>query len=295
VLTKTQIDAAIRDCQGETVLNDGNRNKGEGSLRLRIRRTSAGVNAIWFAHWKKAGERGKKQLGRYPDMTLADARTKFGDDIRPLVKSSSKPKAAIEFIGEVPTVENLFKKYVAHLKARDAGSAGHVENVLLTGKFNAADQLGRSKLAGDVTPSDIRVPLTAAAKRGALRTADIQRTYMSSAFGWAMKSTNDYTQDVTYDWGILVNPVMAVPKDKRASKERSRNLSPEEMAAVWESLTDEGSGDCAASVCRKPSRWTAAKSIRSARCGPFQHTRRRAGRNRTSSPCPPRRTRFSNA
>jgi hypothetical protein len=78
VLTKTQIDAAIRDCQGETVLNDGNRNKGEGSLRLRIRRTSAGVNAIWFAHWKKAGERGKKQLGRYPDMTGRSSATTSG-------------------------------------------------------------------------------------------------------------------------------------------------------------------------------------------------------------------------
>lgn len=245
MLTKTQIDAAIRDCQGETVLNDGNRNKGEGSLRLRIRKTNKGTTATWFAHWKKGGERGKKQIGFYPDMTLADARTKFADDIRPLVKSSAKPKAAIEFIGEVPTVENLFKKYVAHLKAREAGAAGHVENVLLTGKYNAADQLGRSKLAGDVTPADIRVPLTAAAKRGALRTADIQRTYMSSAFGWAMKSTNDYTQEATYDWGIQANPVMAVPKDKRASKERSRNLSPDEMAAVWAALTDEGSGDCA--------------------------------------------------
>ncbi|MDT9105815.1 site-specific integrase, partial [Escherichia coli] len=115
----------------------------------------------------------------------------------------------------------------------------------LTGKYNATDALGRSKLAGEIAPADIRAPLAAAAKRGALRTADIQRTYMSSAFGWAMKSTNDYTQDVTYDWGIQVNPVAGVPKDKRANKERSRNLSPDEMAAVWASLTDEGSGDCA--------------------------------------------------
>lgn len=245
MLTKTQIDAAIRDCEGETVLNDGARNRGEGSLRLRIRKSDASVNAVWFAHWKKGGERGKKQIGRYPDMSLADARTKFADEIRPLVKSSPKPKVAIANQEKAPTVETLFTEYVAHLKARDAGAAGHVENVLLKGKYNAADQLGRSKLAGEVTPADIRVPLMAAVKRDALRTADIQRTYMSSAFGWAMKSTNDYTQEVTYDWGIQANPVTAVPKDKRANKERSRNLSPTEMAAVWASLTDEGSGDCA--------------------------------------------------
>lgn len=245
MLTKTQIDAAIRDCEGETVLNDGTRQRGEGSLRLRIRKNSAGVNAIWFAHWKKDGARGKKQIGRYPDMSLADARTKFADEIRPLVKSSPKPKAAIANQEIAPTVENLFQQYVAHLKAREAGAAGHIEHVLLLGKYNAADALGRSKLAGEVTPADIRAPLAAAAKRGALRTADILRTYMSSAFGWGMKATNDYTQDVTYDWGIQANPVAAVPRDKRANKQRERALSPDEMAAVWANLTDEGSGDCA--------------------------------------------------
>ena len=244
MLTVTTIDAAIRDCEGETVLYDGAKQRGEGNLRLRIRRTRKGVTAIWFAHWQKEGERGKKQLGQYPEMKLAEARGEF-DKIKPTLKASPKPKIAIAHLGEAPTVENLFTKYVAHLKARDAGSAGHVENVLLTGQNNAADQLGRDKLAGDVTPADVRVPLAAAAKRGALRTADIQRTYMSSAFGWAMKATNDYTQEVTYDWGIQVNPVAGVPKDKRANKERDRNLSPEEMAIVWANLTDEGSGDCA--------------------------------------------------
>lgn len=245
MLTKTEIDKEIRDCEGETVLYDGHRQRGEGSLRLRIRKTSAGVTAIWFAHWQKGGARGKKQIGSYPDMSLADARTKFADEIRPLVKSSPKPKIAIEHRDQAPTVEHLFTKYVEHLKARNAGSAGHVENVLLTGKYNAADALGRKKLAGEVTPAEVRSPLVAAAKRGALRTADIQRTYMSSAFGWGMKATNDYTQEVPYDWGIQVNPVAAVPKDPRANKARARNLSPEEMAAVWAALTEEGSGDCA--------------------------------------------------
>ncbi|WP_441227970.1 tyrosine-type recombinase/integrase [Tardiphaga sp. 20_F10_N6_6] len=227
------------------MLYDGARQRGEGSLRIRIRRTSAGVNAIWFAHWKKAGERGKKQLGRFPDMSLAEARAKFTDEIRPLVKASPKPKIAIAHQNETPTVENLFIKYVAHLEAREAGSAPHVKHALLSGKYNAADQIGRSTLAGDVTPSDVRKPLVAAAKRKALRTADIQRTCMSAAFGWGMRAANDYTQDVTYDWGITSNPVAAVPKDPRANKARDRNLSPEEMAAVWANLTDEGSGDCA--------------------------------------------------
>lgn len=245
MLTKTQIDAAIRDCEGETTLNDGARERGGGSLQLRIRKTDAGTSTAWFATWKKDGKRGRKQIGRYPDLSLADARTKFSDEIRPLVKSSSRPATAIERIGEAPTVENLFTRYVAHLKARNAGSARHIEQVLLLGKYNAADALGRSALAGSVTPADVREPLAKAARRGALRTADILRTYMSSAFSWGMKSANDYTQDAAYDWGIQANPVASVPRDARANKTRERNLSAAEMAAVWAALTDEGSGDVA--------------------------------------------------
>lgn len=244
MLTKTQIDAAIRDCEGEVTLNDGARERGGGSLQLRIRKGTNGPLAVWFIAWKKDGKRGRKQIGRYPDMSLADARARF-NDTRPLVKASARPAVAIAQQAEAPTVENLFTRYVAHLKAREAGAARHIEQVLLLGKYNAADALGRKTLAGDVTPTDVRAPLAEAAKRGALRTADILRTYMSSAFSWGMKSANDYTTEANYDWGIKVNPVAAVPRDARANKSRERNLTAAEMAKVWAHLTDEGSGDCA--------------------------------------------------
>lgn len=245
MLTKTKIDAAVAKCTGETTLNDGARERGGGSLQLRIRKTTAGVSAAWFATWKKAGKRGSKQIGRYPDMSLADARAKFSDEIKPLVKASARP--AVAFVQQTvkPTVENLFTSYVAHLKAREAGAARHIEQVLLLGKYNAADALGRDTLAGDVTPADVRTPLAAAAKRGALRTADILRTYLSSAFSWGIKATNDYTTEANYDWGITTNPVAGVPRDQRANKARERNLSAAEMAAVWASLNDDDSGDCA--------------------------------------------------
>jgi integrase len=243
MLTKTQIDAAIRACKGETILNDGARERGGGSLKLRIRKTNSTPSAVWVATWKKNGRRGSKDIGRYPDLSLVDAREKFKEDIKPLVKTVARPAVAIAAIGTKPTVENLFTQYVAHLKAREAGAAHHIEQVLLLGKYNAADALGRKTLAGDVTPSDIRAPLAAAAKRGALRTADILRTYMSSAFGWGMKSENDYTTEANYDWGIKSNPVAAVPRDARANKTRERNLTATEMASVWAALSEEGSAD----------------------------------------------------
>lgn len=243
MLTKTEIDAAIRNCKGETTLNDGASGRGGGSLQLRIRKTRDGASAVWSAHWKRDGKRTSKQMGYYPDLSLAEAREQFREQIRPMLLAKKSPTAIIALGGEKPTVENLFKRYVEHLRARGAASAGHIEHVLLLGKYNAADALGRDTLAADVETSDVRMPLVAGAKRGALRTADILRTYMASAFSWGMKSANDYTTEHNFDWGIKVNPVAAVPRDQRANKARTRNLLAPEIRVVWQSSPDEDAAD----------------------------------------------------
>jgi integrase len=244
MLTKTEIDSAIKNCTKERILNDGASGRGGGSLQLRLRPgKDKSVAAAWIVSWKQDGKRGSKQIGRYPGVTLAAARDKFRDGIRPALLDKKNPKAAAAVCDEKPTVEALFKRYVAHLKAREAGAAKHIEQVLLLGKYNAADALGRDKLACDVDTGDVRLPLVAAAKRGALRTADILRTYMASAFSWGMKSANDYTTENNYDWGIKTNPVAAVPRDQRANKTRERNLTGAEMSAVWHAAPAEQSGD----------------------------------------------------
>lgn len=242
MLTKTQIDAAIRDCEGQTILNDGGE-YGAGSLQLRIRKNKGAASAVWMALWKKRGKRQSMVIGRYPDLKLGEAREKFREEIRQVLVAEKSPKMVRLQQTEKPTVENLFKRYVESLHAREAGAAGHIEHVLLLGKYNAANALGRDTLAADVTTADVRAPLVATAKRGSLRTADILRTYMAAAFSWGMKSANDYTTESNYDWGIKINPVSAIPRDARANKTRERNLTAAEMSAVWHSITAEQSGD----------------------------------------------------
>lgn len=243
MLTKTEIDASIRTCTKETILSDGAAVRGGGALQLRIRATNGSKSAAWMAVWWRDGKRKSKQLGRYPDMSLLQARDKFREDIKPLLMANKNPQAVLALPTEKPTVENLFKRYVENLEARGARAAKNIEHVLLLGKYNAADALGRNAMAADIAPTDIRTPLAAAAKRGALRTADILRTYMSAAFSWGMKSANDYTVEANYDWGILSNPVQAVPRDPRANKTRERNLTAEEMGIVWHDLKDDQSHD----------------------------------------------------
>jgi integrase len=243
MLTPAKINSEIKNCASEKVLNDGSAGRGAGSLKLRIRAFGKVKNATWIATWKRDGKPGRKIIGKYPAMSLAAAREEF-KTVSAQLASGKNPHRQAVLASMRPTVEALFVAYVAHLKAREAGAAKHIEHVLLLGKYNAADALGRDTLAADVTPTDVRAPLAKAAKRGALRTADILRTYMSSAFSWGMKSANDYTTEDAFDWGIATNPVAAIPKDARANKARDRNLSPDELATFWKNIPGGAAGEC---------------------------------------------------
>lgn len=247
-----EIQAAIKSVQAgtsaEITLNDGAEGKGTGSLKLIVRKTSKDVAALWNASWKADGQRLKKQLGRYPDLSLADARKLFRDEISPMIQAGTNPNAARR-IG-APTVEALFTAYTDHLEAEGTRTLVEIRRVLL-GKAvrlstnpknkpseSCADGIGRLRLAGDITPADVAGYLSKAFNRGARRQADIQRTYMAAAFNWGIKSTHDYRTDKRGDWGIKFNPVTMVPKDAGANRSRERNLSAGEMKALWAGMSD---------------------------------------------------------
>lgn len=238
MLTERQIQAAMRAVTSETVLNDGAAGRGSGSLRLRIRAGAKGPNATWQAVWWSAGKQTSKALGRYPDLSLADARRKYETEVRDVLAAGRDPNAVV-VQAEAPTVEKMFQAYIQSLKDKGAARWDESERLLLTGRHNAADDLGRNTVAATVEPSAIADLLAKGIKRGARRTTDMQRTAMAAAFNWAMKATHDYTQERRMDWGIKYNPVAAVPRDAGANKTRERNLSAEEMKHVWASAPDQ--------------------------------------------------------
>lgn len=232
MLTPTQINRAIREACTEITLNDGNRGRGTGSLRLRIRPGAGGVSAVWLGFWKASGQRATKQLGRYPDMSLADARKRFDTEVRDALQAGRNPRAAV-VAADRPTVQALFEAYLAALRLRGARRADEIERTLLTGKYAAAAGLGRNRLAGDVQPEDVSAFLAQGFARGSRRQTDICRTYMAAAFNWGIQSTHNYTTEARRDWGIKMNPVTAVPRDAEANKVRNRNLLAPEIRAVW--------------------------------------------------------------
>lgn len=241
MLTERQIQAAMRAVTGETVLNDGAAGRGSGSLRLRIRAGAKGPNATWQAVWWNAGKQTSKALGRYPDLSLADARRKYETEVRDVLTAGRDPNAVVA-MAESPTIEKLFQAYIQYLRDKETATTHTSEHLLLTGKYNAADLLGRNTIASTIEPADIANVLAKGVKRGARRTTDMQRTAMMAAFNWAMKSTHDYTQENRMDWGLKYNPVAAVPRDQAANRTLDRNLSAEEMKHVWNNAPEQ-SGD----------------------------------------------------
>lgn len=144
------------------------------------------------------------------------------------------------------SVEDLFRSYVDHMKAAGRRSWPEYERALLTLSYNAADALGRDRLARDVLPGDVAEYLGAIYRRGAASHADHIRAYMRAAFEWALKADHDYRQRAAgMRWGLISNPVAAIPRDTQASRAGDRHLTPDELRAFWQWL---GSRSCNASM-----------------------------------------------
>lgn len=231
MLTDRQIQAAIRGARGETILNDGARGKGAGSLRLRIRVGARGVTATWFAWWQQDGKPATMTLGKYPELTLAEAREKCDQAV-----GQARNPAAAQVPATDRTVAKLFAGYIAAMRQDGKRSADEVEGQL----DRAKDVLGADTPAGDVTPADIAKVLTPIYDRGARVMADRMRAYLSAAFNWGIEAANDYRAKHRQDWGIKANPAAQVKRDTAANVARDRNLSADEMADLWHAVAGEG-------------------------------------------------------
>jgi integrase len=64
--------------------------------------------------------------------------------------------------------------------------------------------------------------------------ADSVRSYISAAFNFGLRSANDYTQKmVGRSWGLIHNPVLAIPADREADRVGNRFLDPTELRTFW--------------------------------------------------------------
>lgn len=175
---------------------------------------------------EKARDLARKELAKVAE----------GQDPLAEARASRAPKDNSRSLGA------MFQAYVDNMRTKGRQSADEVERALLLAKNNAADALGRDKHPDAVTPGDIVDYLAGFYQSGRRGAADKHRSYVSSAYTWAMRSAHDYTAAHRQDWGIRHNPASDIARDAQATKTGDRHLLAHEIRALWKAAASDGSG-----------------------------------------------------
>ena len=102
---------------------------------------------------------------------------------------------------------DLFEGYIRGLKEAGKSSWPDAEANL----EKAADILGRTRPARDITPDDVLGVLRPIYARGARAMADHMRSYIRSAFSWGLKAERDYRSSSPRRFRLVHNPAAGIP------------------------------------------------------------------------------------
>jgi len=216
----TFTDTMIRKLKPEAkkyVLGEGN--------GFRIRVMPSGVKT-WLYVYDFEGKQKQRNLGQYPDISLATARAKFESD-RKLVKNGTDPgeteRLQKEKRAKAPTVSDLCGEYIQKHAKKVKKSWGEdqraldVEVIPLWGKRKAAD----------IKKRDVVLLLEGIIERGSPVMSNRVRALLSKMFNFAVD------RDI-----IEASPCTGI---KPLAKEtpRERNLTEPEIRIFWDRLDDE--------------------------------------------------------
>jgi len=194
------------------------------------------------------GKRRNMTLGSYPSVPLADARQK-AIDARKLIAQHKDPVEEDKRIQTVldanakGTFGKLLDLYVSYLRAEKRITADNIEKVFeryVTDDIRALPALHVSRH----TVMDLMESVTEnAAKRGRTgeRTADLLRSYVSSAYEFAIKATTSaaWRRQAAAFNTLNSNPARIVGKYQSRVVTGERHLSAEEIATLWSRIGTE--------------------------------------------------------
>lgn len=172
-------DIAIRSAKARATaykLTDG------GGLHLYI--TPAGAK-LWRLRYERNGKEQLLSLGKYPDVTLAEARDKRGDS-KKVLRAGGDPAVEIRRAAagaEGETFETIARAW--HKANLPRWSPKHGADVLATLKKDIFPALGAEPL-NSITPPMVLEALREIEERGAVETAHRVRQRMSDVFAYAI-------------------------------------------------------------------------------------------------------------
>ena len=183
---------------------------------LGIRVAPSGLKT-WFVMRRVNLRMTRKTLGRYPELSLSEARIKAGDLL------SDMAKGRVEARKVVPVFAAAMEEWFAGDQKGKRG-VGEKRRAL---SVDVLPKLGPLPM-DSIVRSDIRSLLDAIIARGAPIQANRVLAYLRRLFNWAVE------RDI-----IAVSPAEKI-KAPTAERSRDRTLSAAELAAVWNATASLG-------------------------------------------------------
>ncbi len=194
------------------------------------------------------GQRRNMTLGNYQAISLAEARQKaidarklIGQDKDPI--EEEKRVQAVLDANAKGTFGKLLDLYVSHLRAEKRVTAENIEKVFKRYVTDDVRVLPASHVSRH-TVMDLMESVTKnAARRGVNgeRTADLLRSYISSAYEFAIKATTNaaWRKQAAAFNTLDSNPARIVGKYQSRVVMGQRHLSVEEVATLWNRVGTE--------------------------------------------------------
>lgn len=195
-----------------------------------VKITPAGSVSFFVQYSGTNGKQNFFNLGRYPSISLSDARDKCRE-IRTSIDQGQDPRSQV--IPKHGTVADLFDYYIKSMVNDNKRTWKNVQSDL---NYNCKEILPLQ--AKDITPEHIRRILHKIISRGSNVQANRIRSYLRRAFKLGVYHDNDPKNlSTAFTFQIATNPVDAIPKDTSAEITGERNLSFPEIKKIWHDNT----------------------------------------------------------
>ena len=232
----TLTDRTLRNAKPrETVYRLRDRNSVTKGFGVTI--APAGSKTFFLSYTSPvSGKRTQVNLGRYPAVSLSEAREKalsfrqsldIGIDPKEVI---SRERKLSEELATRPTMEVLFDAYIADLEMDEKRSAKEVRRIF---NIDIKELIG-DMIAAEITTDDTLDVLTPIVQRGSLVHADNVRAYLRAAFEFGLHaSASTRWRGRIPKFGLIHNPVASTKKAVRRKPVGDRALTPDELAHVW--------------------------------------------------------------
>lgn len=197
---------------------------GRGSLGVRI---SPVGKKSWIYMYLYEGKSRMLTLGRYPQMTVAEAHAAFGNSMQLLergIDPGARQVAANEMSRQAPSMEALAERFLEEWSRKRKRSHAEDARVL---RRDVLPALGGRKAAA-VTRADVRRLLAAIVDRGSPIQANRTLALVRKVFNWALE--NDLVEN---------NPCLGI-RAPAPERQRDRMLSAEELRQFLDRLPTSG-------------------------------------------------------